>query len=1169
MTTILHLTDLHFGAEAAGAISARAQRTNTLSALRDTLAGLRHARRPDIVVVSGDIGWAGRETDYVAAAEWLRSVLDVLGLGPERLIVCPGNHDLDRTESEGMERPAVAERADQLLRVERFVQLSRPFAAFHAFAREMRISPFKLGTVENYLVGLRDLLDIRFVVANTAWFCRDGEDRGRLFVGLPQLEVMEAAGQLLRSAEYDRGDFTITVLHHPETWLADAELASYDIRPATYYYLAQRSHLLLSGHTHGGLEGPRKIGDGGLLFVGGASYDGGRYRNNVSLLKIDTTARSVERTPYEFDPRDYRWHEREANTYSVLRGVAAPREDRGDEPHHRLPIHKPPRNLPPRQPIFAGREAELRELHERLSQSDKVGITQQAAVHGYGGIGKTSIAIEYGWRHLEDYPGGVFFLSCDSDSPPPVAELASHLGLKDNETADDTALKVKAHLETGEPCLLILDNVRGAEPWRGREWGRYLPGEACRRLVTTRAESLPGVAMYPLQRLTPGDGLELLTLHRDDVKENAEAAATIVEWFDGLAVGLTLVGVYMAAQRRLSWREYVDHLERKDLGAVRQTERAVGHLPNYDARVDAVFDELLSSLPAEQLRALEYAGLLPEDQIYAPWVAELLERDQDLELPESPGYEECPGDSVLWALVSRQLLQARNEEELVVSLHRVLRRRVRERLAEAHMMERLVDRVTELAEWRGEGSHDAVTETVLRHELTPLAALSRELNSLGRIGAAAGLANNLITPLRDLGRFTEARALLEAFTSAERLDAWTAEDRAVLLSDLALVLQDLGELAEARRRIEQAIEIQERQFNLDYHSLATSYSHLALILQDLGQPAEARRWMEQAVEMDERHRDHDDPILAIHSSNFAIILHGLGELEAARERIERAIDIQEQHFELDHPTLATSYSNLAGILHDLGELDEARQRMEQVIEIQERHFDPDHPVLAISYSNSAVILKDLGELEEARRRMERTVEINERHFEPDHPKLATSYSNLAVLLKELGEPEEARRWIERTIEIDEQNFDPDHPSRATSYSGLALILRDLGELPDARRWMERAIEIQQRHFDPEHSSLATSYSNLALILKDLGELAGALRQMERAIEISERHFDPDHPTLAIGYNNLANVELASGNRDRACALLRRAKVILDKHFVPTHPYVTEVADGIEKACVTP
>jgi tetratricopeptide (TPR) repeat protein len=662
----------------------------------------------------------------------------------------------------------------------------------------------------------------------------------------------------------------------------------------------------------------------------------------------------------------------------------------------RIPVHTPPRNLPPRQSTFAGRETELRELNERLSRGGEVGITQQTAVHGHGGIGKTSVAIEYGWRHLADYPGGVFFLNCDSELPPPLAELAPHLGLESAETADETALHVKAHLETGATSLLILDNVRGPQQWRSREWSRHLPGEACRRLITTRAESLPSVVMYPLQRLTTDDGVRLLAEYRDDVGKNSTAAAAVVEWFDGLAVGLTVVGVYMAMHRRLPWSGYVNQLEYKGLGAVRQTEEAVGHLPDYDARIDAVFDDLLVTLPAEQQRALEYTAMLPEDQVYVSWIAELLIGNEDIELSELPGFEGRPGEPVVWTLVDSQLLRARGSEG-VVGLHRVLRRRVRERLTEAGATDRFVDRVAEFAEQRGQAAHAATTEATLRRELTPLVALSRELDALGRTEVAASLANWIATPLLELGRFTEARALLEVFAKPERLNALPLEDAATILSNLALMLKDGGELNEARRRMEQAIELDERRFTPDHPKRATSYSNLAAILRDLGELVEARRHMLRAIEIEELYLDSKSPKLAISYSNFAMILESFGELPEAKRRMEQAIEIEELHFAPDHPALAITYSNLASILQGLGEFEEARKKIERAIAIQERYFEPDHPGMAVTYSNLAMILLDLGKIAEARQRMERAITIEERHFDLNHPTLAISYHNLAQI----------------------------------------------------------------------------------------------------------------------------------------------------------------------------
>ena len=230
-----------------------------------------------------------------------------------------------------------------------------------------------------------------------------------------------------------------------------------------------------------------------------------------------------------------------------------------------IPVHKPPRSLPPRQETFAGRESELADLHALLGRAAEIGITQQAAVHGHGGVGKTSLAVEYAWRHLDDFPGGVFFLPCESAlGGPPLHTLAPHIGIAIGEHEEETTARVRAHLETGAPCLLILDDVKVPGQWTDREWQNELPAGSCRRLITTRAGQLPGVRqMYPLQRLTAEDGLLLLAEYRADVAEAREVGLAVVEWFDGLAIGLTVAGVYMQMHPGLTWEKYARSLSER------------------------------------------------------------------------------------------------------------------------------------------------------------------------------------------------------------------------------------------------------------------------------------------------------------------------------------------------------------------------------------------------------------------------------------------------------------------------------------------------------------------------------------------------------------------------------------------------------------------------------
>jgi HipA-like protein len=98
--TLLHLSDLQFGphhrferADAPGGLLYR---------LREDLGRMRDEEglQPDLVLLTGDLTEHGRRSQFTEVLSFAHGLLEVTGLGPRRIVMVPGNHDINWDLSE-------------------------------------------------------------------------------------------------------------------------------------------------------------------------------------------------------------------------------------------------------------------------------------------------------------------------------------------------------------------------------------------------------------------------------------------------------------------------------------------------------------------------------------------------------------------------------------------------------------------------------------------------------------------------------------------------------------------------------------------------------------------------------------------------------------------------------------------------------------------------------------------------------------------------------------------------------------------------------------------------------------------------------------------------------------------------------------------------------------
>jgi tetratricopeptide (TPR) repeat protein len=713
-----------------------------------------------------------------------------------------------------------------------------------------------------------------------------------------------------------------------------------------------------------------------------------------------------------------------------------------------------------RNPLFVGREQELRSLAAVLKGGGTAAIGQIAAATGLGGIGKTQLAVEFAHRYGRYFAGGVFWVSCADPAVVPGEIVAcggaGALDLRPDFAAlkqDDQMKLVLAAWQSPLPRLLVFDNCE--EPALLAHWRP--PTGGVRVLVTSRRSTWGpalGVQALPLDILPRPESVALLRKFRPELAADDPALAAIAAELGDLPLALHLAGSYL-------------HAYRFDGAGTPVALLAELRRPNLlvHPSLQGLAADLSPTAHEQHVArtfALSYQRLDPHDPRDALAIKALARAARF-----------APGEPIPRELLKKTQLRSTGFRHFIKKLQVKLSRTSQD--GDSRRREGALRRLGDL------GLLDTEAGALRLHRL-----LARFAAALGADPEAADAVEATL--------FEEANRINRAGFPAP-LRAWQ-----VHLRHVAAVAQARGGPRAGGLWNE-----------LGYH------------LWTAGAYAQANDALKTALEIDEAAYGPDHPKVATNINNLGLALRDLGDLQGARTAYQRALRIDEAAYGPNHPEVATDINNLGQVLCDLGDLQGARSAFERALRIDEAALGHDHPNVAIHANNLGNVLRNLGDLPGARAACKRALRIDEAALGPDHPNVAIRLNTLGLVLRDLDDLQGARAAFERALRIDEVALGPDHPTVATIVNNLGRVLQDLGDLQGARATCERALRIDEAALGPDHPNIAIRFNNLGAVLRDLGDLQGARAACERALRIFEAALGPDHPNTLLVRRNLANL----------------------------------------------
>jgi len=290
---VLHLSDLHFGAEhfkndkgdVITTVTLK-ERDYILENLIETIKSIPQTWKPDVVAVSGDIGWRAHMDDYMQASIWFNKLSDGIGLSHENFIFCPGNHDIDRSEAEFSNSISSYNDSTKYLSEGKIHRRSSHFKNYVQFCKNFNISPLENSAVVDsdnlikYLYGYRELYGVNFVVLNSAWCCKDNEDLGNLWIGEQlALDIQKSIGR--------DTSLKITLFHHPLNNMHITEQRVFNNEPITQDTILKFSDIILNGHVHGEIRAGSYLENKAYVFTSGATYKPNTYKLACQIIQVD------------------------------------------------------------------------------------------------------------------------------------------------------------------------------------------------------------------------------------------------------------------------------------------------------------------------------------------------------------------------------------------------------------------------------------------------------------------------------------------------------------------------------------------------------------------------------------------------------------------------------------------------------------------------------------------------------------------------------------------------------------------------------------------------------------------------------------------------------------------------------------------------------------------
>lgn len=606
-------------------------------------------------------------------------------------------------------------------------------------------------------------------------------------------------------------------------------------------------------------------------------------------------------------------------------------------------------------PLFVGREKELKQMAFWLKGNNPIAIGQMAAFHGMGGIGKTQLAAEFAHRYGQFFLGGVFWLDF-SNSNTVSSEIAATGTLGDSFPLDERVNTVLANWMNPIPRLLIFDNCDDNKlivQWRP-------PTGGSRVLITSRQSQWNpdlGIMHLGIETLPREESVKLLHYFRDDLSYDDPTLYAIAEELGDLPLALHLAGSYIYIYKHeISPSQYLTVL-RNTTPSNHESMKNEGFSPTgHDLDIGRTFEVSIqrlikngsNSLP---LKIMDYVAC------FAPglWIPRKL-------LKESLGSgteDKLFADGVR-SLLGLGLIEENNDGD--VWMHRLLAGYI-SISREVCIAKQAVEEA--IGYWAA-----SINENGFPEKMQPVFSHLRyiTINALERSDEIASqLALILGDYLFSIADYNNSIYYLKkALVITYSISGRNSDQFSRCLTSLGAVYQRSGNLNKARLCFTKEFEITKKVFGEKHFKTTVSLHNLSSYFHERGENEKAQIYLGQSIKQNNKITIEERSLYATSLNVLAMVLLDKNNFTEALQNLEKSLEIRKEVLGEVHPMTAITLNNLGYFYYNKGEMDKSLYYNKQALTIRKKVFGKEHPDTANSLYNIGTNYEGKGNIKLAK-----------------------------------------------------------------------------------------------------------------------------------------------------------------------------------------------------------